>query len=212
VKPGPYAITKGVPQSWWQGFCALPLRGPTVAKSGPIEARLGPIYCRRQPFDCKGKTDYRCGGKLDHSVRPRTVGVRNRTATFSRVEFVESVRNNTERPRTVLLGTNILVGADGGTLGTELGKTVAEKSKRASIPPLRDGHTGEPVADVLCRENISERSATWGPAGPAARATAIITTRESQTHRERFSMTYNARTYNARAGLLHLYGRHIKIV
>ena len=60
-----------------------------------------------------------------------------------------TLRNNTERPVTVTLGTNILVGQNGTTLRTELAKILEGKRKLSSVPPLWDGHAGDRIAEIL---------------------------------------------------------------
>ncbi len=60
-----------------------------------------------------------------------------------------TVRENTERPITVSLGTNVLVGRDPEKLRAELALVVAGKQKKGTIPPLWDGHAGERIAQVL---------------------------------------------------------------
>ncbi len=62
-----------------------------------------------------------------------------------------TMRENTERPITVTLGTNILVGQDREMLVRELNNILAGKRKKGAIPPLWDGHAGERIADVLVR-------------------------------------------------------------
>ena len=62
-----------------------------------------------------------------------------------------TVRSNTERPITVELGTNILVGQNPEDLRCELAKILEGKGKAGTIPPLWDGHAGERIADVLCK-------------------------------------------------------------
>jgi UDP-N-acetylglucosamine 2-epimerase (non-hydrolysing) len=64
-----------------------------------------------------------------------------------------TLRNNTERPITVSLGTNVLVGQDTDKLRVELAKVLAGKAKPGSIPPLWDGHAGERIAEILTGEN-----------------------------------------------------------
>ena len=59
-----------------------------------------------------------------------------------------TLRNNTERPVTVTMGTNILVGQDGGTLRAELTKILAGKPKQGTVPPLWDGHAGQRIAEI----------------------------------------------------------------
>ena len=60
-----------------------------------------------------------------------------------------TLRDNTERPVTVTLGTNVIVGQERDKLSSELSKIVAGKAKKGTIPPLWDGHAAERVADVL---------------------------------------------------------------
>lgn len=60
-----------------------------------------------------------------------------------------TLRENTERPVTVSLGTNVLVGRDPGKLRSELALVLAGKAKKGTVPPLWDGHTGERIAAHL---------------------------------------------------------------
>ncbi len=63
-----------------------------------------------------------------------------------------TVRENTERPITVSIGTNVLVGQDRSRFRDELAKIVAGNAKKGSIPPLWDGNAGERIAQVICRK------------------------------------------------------------
>jgi UDP-N-acetylglucosamine 2-epimerase (non-hydrolysing) len=60
-----------------------------------------------------------------------------------------TLRENTERPVTVTLGTNILVGNDLDRLRNEMERILEGKAKQGQIPPLWDGHASERIADVL---------------------------------------------------------------
>jgi len=60
-----------------------------------------------------------------------------------------TLRENTERPVTISLGTNVLVGRDPNKLWSELSLVLAGKAKKGTIPPLWDGHTGERIAALL---------------------------------------------------------------
>jgi UDP-N-acetylglucosamine 2-epimerase (non-hydrolysing) len=72
-----------------------------------------------------------------------------------------TLRNNTERPVTVTLGTNELIGSDLGRLKIELSKILEGKSKKGCVPPLWDGHAGERIVDVL-REPARLRASARG--------------------------------------------------
>jgi len=60
-----------------------------------------------------------------------------------------TLRDNTERPVTVSLGTNVLVGRDPDKLRSELSRVLAGQAKKGTIPPLWDGHAGERIAALL---------------------------------------------------------------
>jgi len=75
-------------------------------------------------------------------------GVQEET-TYLKVPCI-TLRANTERPVTVSLGTNVLVGDDGEKLRSEMCNVLCGKAKPGTIPPLWDGHAGERIAEILC--------------------------------------------------------------
>jgi UDP-N-acetylglucosamine 2-epimerase (non-hydrolysing) len=60
-----------------------------------------------------------------------------------------TVRENTERPITVSVGTNVLVGRDPQKIHEEAERILAGRSKNGHIPPLWDGHAAERIASVV---------------------------------------------------------------
>jgi UDP-N-acetylglucosamine 2-epimerase (non-hydrolysing) len=60
-----------------------------------------------------------------------------------------TLRNNTERPITTSMGTNTLIGLDGGKLRCELANILEGRPKRGRVPPLWDGHAGERIAQFI---------------------------------------------------------------
>jgi UDP-N-acetylglucosamine 2-epimerase (non-hydrolysing) len=74
-------------------------------------------------------------------------GIQEET-TFLGVPCI-TVRENTERPVTVDVGTNVLVGRDVRRILVEVKKVLGGNWKSGLIPPLWDGHTAERIADVL---------------------------------------------------------------
>jgi len=60
-----------------------------------------------------------------------------------------TLRNSTERPETVTMGTNALLGTDPKALPPAFDDLFAGKWKRGSIPPLWDGKTGERIVAIL---------------------------------------------------------------
>ena len=60
-----------------------------------------------------------------------------------------TMRNTTERPETVSIGTNELIGTDPSRLAPALDQLFAGRWKRGGIPPLWDGKTSERIAGHL---------------------------------------------------------------
>ena len=66
-----------------------------------------------------------------------------------------TLRDNTERPETISIGTNELVGTDPSKLAPALVRLMADQWKPGAIPPKWDGHTAERIVtqleQLLCR-------------------------------------------------------------
>lgn len=61
-----------------------------------------------------------------------------------------TLRQNTERPITLSVGTNRLIGDDLERLEEEVARLLGtERTSKYAVPPLWDGHTGERIADIL---------------------------------------------------------------
>jgi len=60
-----------------------------------------------------------------------------------------TLRDNTERPVTVEIGTNVLVGQDAEKLQREVCTILDGKAKRGAVPSLWDGRASDRIADVL---------------------------------------------------------------
>jgi UDP-N-acetylglucosamine 2-epimerase (non-hydrolysing) len=83
-----------------------------------------------------------------------------------------TVRENTERPITVELGTNEVVGRDLGHIASAIEKVLRGARKPAVVPPFWDGHAAERIADVIVgRYHV--RSARSGNRADAALPVAL---------------------------------------
>lgn len=60
-----------------------------------------------------------------------------------------TLRDNTERPETVTLGTNELVGTDPTAIKSALDKLFAGKWKKGGIPELWDGKAAERIVETI---------------------------------------------------------------
>ena len=63
--------------------------------------------------------------------------------------FVITLRENTERPETVSIGTNILVGSDLSKLEKLVKKIADGEWKNSSVPELWDGQAGKRILDSI---------------------------------------------------------------
>jgi UDP-N-acetylglucosamine 2-epimerase (non-hydrolysing) len=76
-------------------------------------------------------------------------------STYLRIPCL-TVRENTERPVTVTVGSNTLVGRNMDRLKTEAARALSGQGKTGSIPALWDGAAGERIAAIACSFRPSE--------------------------------------------------------
>jgi len=62
-----------------------------------------------------------------------------------------TLRDNTERPETITIGTNELIGTDPSNLPPALARLMAGQWKQGAIPPKWDGKTAERIVEHLER-------------------------------------------------------------
>jgi UDP-N-acetylglucosamine 2-epimerase (non-hydrolysing) len=62
-----------------------------------------------------------------------------------------TLRENTERPETITVGTNEIVGTDPDALGPYMEKLFSGNWKKGGIPELWDGHASERIVEILLK-------------------------------------------------------------
>lgn len=62
-----------------------------------------------------------------------------------------TLRDSTERPETITIGTNELLGTNPDAIAPTMKKLLSCQWKKGGIPPLWDGHTAERIIDIICR-------------------------------------------------------------
>lgn len=81
-----------------------------------------------------------------------------------------TLRNTTERPETVTMGTNELIGADPVAISPWMRHLLAGRWKAGVVPPLWDGRAGERIVDALLalpdRASIPRPGTSLGPSPP----------------------------------------------
>jgi UDP-N-acetylglucosamine 2-epimerase (non-hydrolysing) len=63
-----------------------------------------------------------------------------------------TIRENTERPVTVTMGTNYLAGTNPDAILAAAGEILSGKAKKGRVPPLWDGKAAERIADILLQK------------------------------------------------------------
>lgn len=62
-----------------------------------------------------------------------------------------TLRNSTERPETVTIGTNELLGTDPAAIAPAMARLLSGGWKKGIIPPLWDGHTAERIIEIITK-------------------------------------------------------------
>ncbi len=60
-----------------------------------------------------------------------------------------TLRENTERPVTVTVGTNYLIGTDPARILETVDKILQGQGKKGEIPQFWDGHAGDRIVKIL---------------------------------------------------------------
>jgi UDP-N-acetylglucosamine 2-epimerase (non-hydrolysing) len=130
----------------------IPLLFPVHPRTRSRIAECGlsaPNNCRMQLLKPLGYLDFLKLQANASVVVTDSGGIQEET-TFLGVPCL-TIRENTERPVTVEMGTNILVGQDMQRLRNELGQVLDGVGKRGRIPPLWDGRAGKRIAEIITK-------------------------------------------------------------
>jgi UDP-N-acetylglucosamine 2-epimerase (non-hydrolysing) len=83
-----------------------------------------------------------------------------------------TMRNNTERPVTVIEGTNTIVGLDPARIREGVYNILSGNCKRGRVPHLWDGHCAERIVKVLC-DHFDRRLKWHLSQTPGAKSTCV---------------------------------------
>jgi UDP-N-acetylglucosamine 2-epimerase (non-hydrolysing) len=108
---------------------------------------LKPLAGRVRMLDPLGYLDFLALQGHAAVVITDSGGIQEET-TFLQVPCL-TVRDNTERPITVSMGTNRLVGRDPRRLYREVQRVLGGEPCKGQVPPLWDGRAGERIAAIL---------------------------------------------------------------
>ncbi|HXB06692.1 MAG TPA: UDP-N-acetylglucosamine 2-epimerase (non-hydrolyzing) [Puia sp.] len=113
-------------------------------KNFGLEAEISPEIILTEPI---GYFDFLHLVKNALLVLTDSGGIQEES-TFLGVQCV-TLRNNTERPITVKVGTNHLAGTDIGKVEGIIGEVLAGRVKKGGIPPLWDGKAAQRICQQL---------------------------------------------------------------
>lgn len=131
------------------GAKGLPIVFPVHPRTAKILRALGDGSPQLHYVDPLGYLEFNYLVRHARAVITDSGGVTEET-TYMGVPCL-TLRDNTERPETVTVGTNELVGADATDLARALARVVAGRWKKGNIPDRWDGRTAERIVEVLER-------------------------------------------------------------
>lgn len=146
------AIFAGVMGALADIACALPVVFPVhprtrrMMESAPAAAGLSANLKLIEPL---GYFDFLKAMRHARFVVTDSGGIQEETTVLG-VPCI-TVRDNTERPVTVEMGTNVLTGADPAKIRREAASILDGAVRPHRVPPLWDGKTAQRIADVIER-------------------------------------------------------------
>ncbi|MDG5766342.1 UDP-N-acetylglucosamine 2-epimerase (non-hydrolyzing) [Balneolales bacterium ANBcel1] len=137
------------------GAAGEPVIFPTHPRTRNILNRLGLSWPNLHYVDPLGYLEFIYLVKRARAVITDSGGI-TEEATVLGIPCL-TLRDNTERPETVIQGTNELVGTDPGAVTPVLERLMSGNWKQGSIPEKWDGRTAERIVDILLELKSSGR-------------------------------------------------------
>src|SRR5690554_1531915 len=125
----------------------LPLVFPVHPRTAKIIENLGVNHPRLHLIEPQGYLEFNYLVERAKAVVTDSGGITEET-TVMRVPCM-TLRDNTERPETITLGTNELLGTNSQAIKPAMAKLFANEWKKGGEIPLWDGKTSERIVEVL---------------------------------------------------------------
>ncbi|WP_325202911.1 non-hydrolyzing UDP-N-acetylglucosamine 2-epimerase [Flavobacterium sp.] len=120
---------------------------PIHPRTRPIVEALGKTYSNLEIVEPQPYLKFIYLLKNAAGVITDSGGITEET-TYLHIPCI-TLRENTERPETCVLGSNVLVGSDFNALKANLDKISENNWKKVGIPDLWDGHTASRIVRIL---------------------------------------------------------------
>lgn len=125
----------------------LPLIFPVHPRTAKILAGLGVAHPRLHMVEPLSYLEFNYLVERAKAVVTDSGGITEEASTMN-VPCM-TLRDNTERPKTIELGTNDLLGTNPKAIQPVMEKLFSGTWKQAKEIPLWDGHTAERIVDIL---------------------------------------------------------------
>ncbi len=138
-----------------------PVIFPTHPRTRAILNRLGLEHPNLHYVDPLGYLEFIYLVRNAHAVITDSGGITEETTVLG-VPCL-TLRDNTERPETITMGTNELIGTDPKAIGPALQHLMNGMWKKGKIPAKWDGKTSQRIVEILLELNASGRLAPHHP-------------------------------------------------
>ena len=128
----------------------LPLVFPVHPRTAKILKNLGIAHPRLHMIEPLGYLEFNYLVERAKVVMTDSGGITEETTVLG-VPCM-TLRDNTERPETISLGTNELIGTDPEAIAPAMKKLFIGNWKTGSIPQLWDGKTAERIVDIILNQ------------------------------------------------------------
>jgi len=130
-----------------QNSHGLPLVFPVHPRTGKILEHLGIVHPKLHTIEPFGYLEFNYLVDNAKAVITDSGGITEETTVMG-VPCM-TLRDNTERPETIAIGTNELLGTDPKTIKPAMEKLFSGNWKKGDIPELWDGHAAERIIGHL---------------------------------------------------------------
>jgi len=125
----------------------LPLVFPVHPRTAKILEHLGITHPKLHTIEPLGYLEFNYLVEHAKAVVTDSGGITEETTVMG-IPCM-TLRDNTERPETIEIGTNELLGTDPKAIKPAMDKLFSGEWKKGTIPELWDGHTSERIVDCL---------------------------------------------------------------
>ncbi len=120
---------------------------PVPPRTAKILNRLGVQHKRLYPVEPLGYLEFNYLVKHSKAVITDSGGITEETTVMG--ISCMTLRNNTELPETITIGTNELLGTDPKAIVPAMKKLITGQWKQGNIPALWDGKAAERIVEAL---------------------------------------------------------------